>query len=300
LLNGWRFCAARRAGGVGPTRSRRGSWRSRLRLERGGVEVARRHGVSPQQVTAWRRQARQGRLALPAEEETAFAGLLVEDARPAPSVLAQRPIEIEADGGSCGSRQTRRRRAMIVPAQAVRVAIATRPIDFRRGHDSLAAYVQNELKLDPHSGALHRLPLAAWRPDQGSGLERERAGSGLQASGRGQVRLAGDPGRGDAAQSRARRSPVRRTGLASGLRTAARAPAGCGGVTYRPREGAPNTSTSGTLRTDERPRRHRPDRLAARGPRRLRVRRAGRSRPMSRCWPNTAGHLQELDFWFGE
>lgn len=62
------------------------------------VEVARRHSVSPQQVTAWRRQARQGRLALPAEEETAFAGLRVEDARPAPSVLAQRPIEIEADG----------------------------------------------------------------------------------------------------------------------------------------------------------------------------------------------------------
>lgn len=62
------------------------------------VEVARRHSVSPQQLTAWRRQARQGRLALPAEEETAFAGLLVEDARPAPSVLAQRPIEIEANG----------------------------------------------------------------------------------------------------------------------------------------------------------------------------------------------------------
>lgn len=62
------------------------------------VEVARRHSVSPQQVTAWRRQARQGRLALPAEEETAFAGLLVEDARPAPSVLAQRPIEIETTG----------------------------------------------------------------------------------------------------------------------------------------------------------------------------------------------------------
>ncbi len=43
---------------------------------------------------------------------------------------------------------------MIVPAQAVRVVIATRPIDFRRGHDSLAAYAQNELKLDPHSGVI--------------------------------------------------------------------------------------------------------------------------------------------------
>ena len=34
------------------------------------------------------------------------------------------------------------------------MVIATRPIDFRRGHDSLAAYAQNELGLDPHSGVL--------------------------------------------------------------------------------------------------------------------------------------------------
>ncbi|MGO4917882.1 IS66 family insertion sequence element accessory protein TnpB [Pseudogemmobacter sp. W21_MBD1_M6] len=30
--------------------------------------------------------------------------------------------------------------------------IATKPVDFRRGHDGLAATVQNELGLDPHSG----------------------------------------------------------------------------------------------------------------------------------------------------
>lgn len=30
--------------------------------------------------------------------------------------------------------------------------IATKPVDFRRGHDGLAATVQNELNLDPHSG----------------------------------------------------------------------------------------------------------------------------------------------------
>lgn len=30
---------------------------------------------------------------------------------------------------------------MIVPAQAVRVVIATRPVDFRKGHDGLAALV---------------------------------------------------------------------------------------------------------------------------------------------------------------
>ena len=43
---------------------------------------------------------------------------------------------------------------MIVPAEAVRVVIATRPVDFRRGHDSLAALVQNQLGLDPHSGVI--------------------------------------------------------------------------------------------------------------------------------------------------
>lgn len=30
--------------------------------------------------------------------------------------------------------------------------IATKPVDLRRGHDGLAATVQNELGLDPHSG----------------------------------------------------------------------------------------------------------------------------------------------------
>lgn len=43
---------------------------------------------------------------------------------------------------------------MIVPAQAVRGVIATRPVDFRRGHDGLVALAQNELGLDPHSGAV--------------------------------------------------------------------------------------------------------------------------------------------------
>ena len=64
---------------------------------------------------------------------------------------------------------------MIAPAQAVRVVIATRPIDFRRGHDSLAAYAQNALKLDPHSGVImvfrskrgDRIKVLVW---DGSGL----------------------------------------------------------------------------------------------------------------------------------
>ena len=43
---------------------------------------------------------------------------------------------------------------MIVPSQAVKIVIATKPVDFRKGHDGLAAVVQKELGLDPHSGVV--------------------------------------------------------------------------------------------------------------------------------------------------
>ena len=64
---------------------------------------------------------------------------------------------------------------MIVPSQAVRVVIATRPVDFRKGHDGLAALVQNEFGLDPHSGLIvvfrskrgDRIKVLLW---DGSGL----------------------------------------------------------------------------------------------------------------------------------
>ncbi|HEX5794578.1 MAG TPA: transposase [Geminicoccaceae bacterium] len=58
-------------------------------------DVARRHGVQPQQVTAWRRLARQGKLAIPADDEVDFATLMVE----APEAAIERTatVEIEAD-----------------------------------------------------------------------------------------------------------------------------------------------------------------------------------------------------------
>ncbi len=43
---------------------------------------------------------------------------------------------------------------MIVPSQNVKIVVATKPVDFRKGHDGLAAVVQNELRLDPHSGII--------------------------------------------------------------------------------------------------------------------------------------------------
>lgn len=64
---------------------------------------------------------------------------------------------------------------MIVPSQNVRIVVATKPVDFRKGHDGLAAVVQNELGLDPHSGIIvvfrakrgDRIKVLLW---DGSGL----------------------------------------------------------------------------------------------------------------------------------
>lgn len=64
---------------------------------------------------------------------------------------------------------------MIVPGQRMPIVFVTRPVDFRCGHDGSAAKVQNELKLDPHSGLTvvfrskrgDRLKILVW---DGSGL----------------------------------------------------------------------------------------------------------------------------------
>ena len=64
---------------------------------------------------------------------------------------------------------------MIVPSQSVRIVIATQPVDFRKGHDGLAALVQSRLGLDPHSGVIvifrakrsDRIKILVW---DGSGL----------------------------------------------------------------------------------------------------------------------------------
>ena len=41
---------------------------------------------------------------------------------------------------------------MIVAGSGLKVVVATRPVDFRKGHDSLVAVVEHELGLDPYSG----------------------------------------------------------------------------------------------------------------------------------------------------
>ena len=64
---------------------------------------------------------------------------------------------------------------MIFPSNRVRILVATKPIDFRKGHDSLAAVVKNELRKDPfivtvfvfRSKKSDRLKLLYW---DGTGL----------------------------------------------------------------------------------------------------------------------------------
>ena len=64
---------------------------------------------------------------------------------------------------------------MIIPSGTVRVLVATRPVDFRKGMDGLCALVQETLRSDPYSGVIYvfrakradRVKLLLW---DGSGL----------------------------------------------------------------------------------------------------------------------------------
>lgn len=64
---------------------------------------------------------------------------------------------------------------MIFPSNRVRIVVASQPIDFRKGHDSLAALVKNALHKDPFTGTVFvfrakksdRLKLLYW---DGTGL----------------------------------------------------------------------------------------------------------------------------------
>lgn len=64
---------------------------------------------------------------------------------------------------------------MIFPSNRVRILVATKPVDFRKGHDGLSALVQSVLRKDPFTGTVFvfrsrradRLKLLYW---DGSGL----------------------------------------------------------------------------------------------------------------------------------
>ena len=43
---------------------------------------------------------------------------------------------------------------MIFPSNRVRIVVATKPVDFRRQHDGLVAYVKSALRKDPFTGTV--------------------------------------------------------------------------------------------------------------------------------------------------
>jgi transposase len=151
-------------------------------------EVARRHGISPQHLFAWRKAARAGLLSLPADEAPVFVPVVTEP-RPAGAsaeAVTRSPTTITIEiGGSRGCRgrpgmaarcaASREGSNMIAASAGVKVMVATKPVDFRKGADGLAALVREQLGHDPFAGTIFvfrskqadRLKILAW---DGSGL----------------------------------------------------------------------------------------------------------------------------------
>ena len=88
---------------------------------------------------------------------------------------------------------------MMFPSNRVRALVSTQPVDFRNGHDGLAAIVSSDLRKDPFTGTVSefrsrwadRLKLLYWDcsglvslGDAGSAC---RATDGLQATGGGNL-----------------------------------------------------------------------------------------------------------------
>jgi len=78
---------------------------------------------------------------------------------------------------------------VIVPPTGIRMLVATKPVDFRKGMDGLAAYVQLELQSDPFCSIVYvfrakradRVKLLFWiRRDRASSPSdwRERSSAG--------------------------------------------------------------------------------------------------------------------------
>ena len=124
---------------------------------------------------------------------------------------------------------------MILSGGRFAVFVATRPVDFRKGMDGLAAVVQQQLRLDPFSGAV--FVFRAKRADRVKLLVWDGGGLTLiyKRLDQAQVRLAADRGRGDAAVAGPARRAVRGARLEAGAQPAD-APAAARAVTLRQSE----------------------------------------------------------------
>jgi IS66 Orf2 like protein len=83
---------------------------------------------------------------------------------------------------------------MITPSHKVRIFVASDPVDFRKGHDGLAALVQSQLRQKPFDGAVYvfrdeplcaigsRTMANACGSAEADLLGRERVGNGVQTA----------------------------------------------------------------------------------------------------------------------
>ena len=142
-------------------------------------EVARRHGLSPQQLFGWRRQARQPVATRTDPTAPQFVPAVIEAQLPEATVRRRSRSAMRQADRTCGYHRDRDRRRdgagrprrrgedgrggdpcaegrpVIGPTGAVRVMVATKPVDFRKGAEGLAALVREEMQADPFSGAVY-------------------------------------------------------------------------------------------------------------------------------------------------
>ena len=143
-------------------------------------EVARRHGLSPQQLFTWRRHMRQPAAIRAAEPQTFVPAVVTPSSTPperhrdiadgrakrprAPRAAASSNLRSTASRSGqpqrgCRNGWGRDPRAedlrVICPTGAVRVMVATRLVDFRKGAEGLAALVRESMQADPLSGAVY-------------------------------------------------------------------------------------------------------------------------------------------------
>ncbi|MGV8989366.1 MAG: IS66 family insertion sequence element accessory protein TnpB [Cypionkella sp.] len=149
-------------------------------------EVALRHGGKTNHLFSWRTLARQGELVVPEVAGAEFAlPVAVTQTLEVPVVTGKVDLVVglvtaRSDAATLAVRVTElvHRAAglpVIFPSNRVGIMVATKPINFRKGHDSLAAMVKNELGKDPFTSTVFvfrakkadRLKLLYW---DGTGL----------------------------------------------------------------------------------------------------------------------------------